>query len=144
MFTEDDLLPISALQHFVFCERQCALIHLECQWAENRLTVEGDHLHEKVHEDRGAESRGELRIVRGLALRSFQLGLSGIADVVEFWPAAPSDGGACTVRLPGMDWPVASHSRGVQEGPAEVGPVRRGAGRSPGHVPGGDVGGRRA
>ena len=101
MFTEDDLLPISALQHFVFCERQCALIHLECQWAENRLTVEGDHLHEKVHEDRGAESRGELRIVRGLALRSFQLGLSGIADVVEFWPAAPSDGGACTVRLPG-------------------------------------------
>jgi CRISPR-associated exonuclease Cas4 len=103
MFTEDELLPISALQHLVFCERQCALIHLEGQWAENRLTVEGDQLHERVHEDRGAEARGDLRIVRGLTLRSFRLGLVGIADVVEFRPAGQADAGGGLVSLPGWD-----------------------------------------
>lgn len=82
-FTEDDLLPISALQHLLFCERQCALIHIEGLWAENRLTVEGRHLHDKAHEGR-SETRSGVRIVRGLALRSFRLGLVGKADVVEF------------------------------------------------------------
>ncbi|MCK4342696.1 MAG: CRISPR-associated protein Cas4 [Phycisphaerae bacterium] len=83
MYTEDDLLPISALQHLVFCERQCALIHVEGLWVENRLTVEGKQLHEKVHAA-GGETRAGVRIVRGLPLRSLRLGLSGIADVVEF------------------------------------------------------------
>jgi CRISPR-associated exonuclease Cas4 len=93
MFSEDDLLPISALQHLLFCERQCALIHIEGAWAENRLTVEGRHLHEKVHggpdETRHARD-GPVRIVRGLPLRSLRLGLAGVADVVEF--RAPPDG----------------------------------------------------
>jgi CRISPR-associated exonuclease Cas4 len=80
---EDDLLPISALQHLVFCERQCALIHIEQAWAENPFTLEGEHLHESADVP-GLESRGGLRIARGLHLRSFRLGLSGIADVVEF------------------------------------------------------------
>ena len=83
MFSEDELLPLSALQHLMFCERQCALIHIEQAWAENRLTVEGRNLHSKVHEA-GDESRGDLRIVRGLRLRSLRLGLVGQADVVEF------------------------------------------------------------
>lgn len=83
MFSESDLLPISALQHLAFCERQWALIHLEQQWGENRLTAEGRVLHERVHEQE-SESRGDLRIARGLRLRSLRLGLSGIADVVEF------------------------------------------------------------
>jgi CRISPR-associated exonuclease Cas4 len=83
MFDEDELLQLSALQHLVFCERQCALIHIEQLWADNRFTVEGEHLHDRVHEA-GAESRGDVRIARGLALRSLRLGLSGIADVVEF------------------------------------------------------------
>lgn len=83
MFTEDDLLPISALQHVVYCDRQAALIHLERLWTENVHTVEGRHLHEHAHEE-GSEGRGDLRIVRALALRSLELGLSGIADVVEF------------------------------------------------------------
>lgn len=83
MYTEDDLLPLSALQHLTFCERQCALIHIEGLWAENRLTVEGGHLHRKA--DEGAdESRGDLRIARGVPLRSLRLGLIGKADVVEF------------------------------------------------------------
>jgi len=83
MFTEDDLLPLSGLQHLAFCERQWALIHIEGAWAENRLTVEGRHLHERVHEA-GDETRDGVRIARGVRLRSLRLGLVGQADVVEF------------------------------------------------------------
>jgi CRISPR-associated exonuclease Cas4 len=85
MFSEDELLPISALQHLLFCERQCALIHIERLWAENRLTVEGRQGHEKAHAG-PPESRHGVRIVRGLPLRSLRLGLAGTADVVEFHP----------------------------------------------------------
>jgi CRISPR-associated exonuclease Cas4 len=88
MFSEDDLLPISALQHMLFCERQCALIHLERLWAENRLTVEGRHMHDKAHTG-APETRRDLRIVRGLQLRSLQHGLIGQADVVEFHADTP-------------------------------------------------------
>ena len=83
MYDEDDLLPISGLQHLAFCERQWALIHIEGIWTENRLTVEGKHLHERVHQEE-SETRGNVRIARGLRLRSLRLGLSGQADVVEF------------------------------------------------------------
>lgn len=83
MYSEDDLLPISALQHVVYCERQAALIHIERLWSENVHTVEGHHLHEKAHEP-GHETRGAVRVVRGLALRSLALGIAGVADVVEF------------------------------------------------------------
>lgn len=84
-YTEDELIPISALQHLAFCERQCALIHIEQVWAENRLTAEGRVLHERVH-DAGSESRPGARTARGLRLRSLALGLTGVADVVEFRP----------------------------------------------------------
>jgi len=83
MYTEDNLLPISALQHLIFCERQCALIHIEQAWAENLFTAEGKVMHEHVHaEDR--ESRGRVRIEYSMPLRSLRLGLIGKADVVEF------------------------------------------------------------
>jgi CRISPR-associated exonuclease Cas4 len=85
MYTEDELLPISALQHLLFCERQCALIHVERLWVENRLTAEGQVLHKKAH--RGpAESRAGVRTTRGLPLVNFSLGLSGQADVIEWQP----------------------------------------------------------
>ncbi len=83
MYSEDQLLPISALQHLIFCERQCALIHVERLWAENRLTVEGRHLHDKAHLDTVRNVDG-VRIARGLRLHSYSLGLYGQADVVEF------------------------------------------------------------
>ena len=83
MYTEDDLLPISALQHLAFCERQCALIHVEGQWEQNRLTVEGGHLHDRAHEP-DVEMRGDVRLCRGLNLHCFRLGLVGKADMVEF------------------------------------------------------------
>lgn len=82
-FDEEELLPVSALQHLLFCERQCALIHIEGLWAENRLTLEGRHLHDRAH-DGPDETQGNLRVTRGLALRSLRLGLVGKADVVEF------------------------------------------------------------
>lgn len=108
MYTEDELLPISALQHLAFCERQWALIHLEGVWAENRLTAEGRVMHNRVHEPE-TESRGDTRISRGLRLHSLRLGLSGIADVVEFHREHREDAGredtqelSRGVRLPGI------------------------------------------
>jgi len=83
MYTEDDLVPLSALQHLVFCERRVALIYLEGVWADNEFTAEGTVLHERVHTDH-RQVDGQVRTVRGLALRSFALGVSGKADVVEF------------------------------------------------------------
>lgn len=83
MYSADELVPISGLQHLAFCKRQCALIHLERLWTESFLTADGRLMHERVHSDE-SETRGDLRIVRGLPLVSRRLGLSGIADVVEF------------------------------------------------------------
>lgn len=83
VYTESDCIMISALQHYRFCKRQCALIHIEQSWEENRLTAEGRLLHERVHEQ-DSESRGDMIISRGLRLRSLRYGLSGQADVVEF------------------------------------------------------------
>jgi CRISPR-associated exonuclease Cas4 len=80
---EDDLIMISALQHYAFCPRQCALIHIEQIWDENLMTAEGRIMHEKVHEQ-DRESRGKVRIEYGIPLRSLRLGLVGKADVVEF------------------------------------------------------------
>lgn len=83
LYDEDDLIQLSALQHYVFCIRQCALIHIEQVWSENILTAEGRLMHERAH-DEGSEKRGDVRVERGMPLRSFKLGLSGKADVVEF------------------------------------------------------------
>jgi CRISPR-associated exonuclease Cas4 len=97
LYSEDDLLPLSGLQHLAFCERQWGLIHVEQAWSENRLTAEGRELHDRAHEAR-SESRLGLRVAHGLRLRSLRLGLSGQADVVEFLAAAagvslPGEGG---------------------------------------------------
>lgn len=83
MPADDDSFPLSALQHFAFCPRQCALIHVERQWAENTLTAHGRVLHDRAHAA-GSESRGDLRLARALSLQSAALGLHGVADVVEF------------------------------------------------------------
>jgi len=83
MFDEDELLPVSALQHFVFCPRRCALVHIEQVWMENQFTVEGDILHERVDE-LGRESRVTLIVGHGLGIRSLRLGVTGKVDVVEF------------------------------------------------------------
>lgn len=82
-FSDDQLIPISALQHLIFCARQCALIHVERLWAENQFTVEGRQLHDKAHDGK-SETAGGVRIARGLWIKSNRLGITGQADVVEF------------------------------------------------------------
>jgi CRISPR-associated exonuclease Cas4 len=83
MYHLDDLIQLSALQHAAFCPRQCALIHVEQVWVENRLTAEGRIMHERVHNE-DSVVRGKMRIDYGVPLRSLRLGLIGKADVVEF------------------------------------------------------------
>ena len=83
MYTEDDFIMISALQHYIFCPRQCALIHIDDVWQDNFFTVRGEILHEKVDADT-YETRGNVKIVRGLRIHSFKYGLVGRCDVVEF------------------------------------------------------------
>jgi CRISPR-associated exonuclease Cas4 len=80
---EDDLLSISALSHYIYCKRRCALVHIEHAWVENRFTAEGRVMHENVH-DQIMENRKDMRIERGIPLRSLALGLIGKADLVEF------------------------------------------------------------
>ena len=82
-YYEDDLLMLSSLQHFMYCERQCALIHIEQIWSENVFTAEGRIMHDKADSNK-FESRGNVRIDYSVPLRSLKLGLVGKADVVEF------------------------------------------------------------
>lgn len=83
MYSEDDFIMISALQHYVYCPRQCGLIHVDDVWTENLYTTRGNILHEKVDTDT-YETRGTKKTVRGLRIHSFRLGITGRCDVVEF------------------------------------------------------------
>ncbi len=83
-FDEEDYLQLSGIQHFVFCRRQWALIHLEQQWAENLRTTEGELLHKNAHDAEQRTLRGDLLTVRAMRVQSSRLGLSGECDVVEF------------------------------------------------------------
>lgn len=83
-YDEEEYLQLSGLQHFAFCRRQWALIHIEDQWAENERTVEGNFLHERAHDEQLRERRGDVLVIRGMRLSSARLGVSGACDVVEF------------------------------------------------------------
>lgn len=82
--SQEEYLQLSGLQHFAFCRRQWALIHIEQLWKENLRTVEGQLLHHRAHDETQRERRGNLLILRGLAIQSPTLGVSGVCDVVEF------------------------------------------------------------
>jgi len=83
MYNEEDFIMISALQHYVYCPRQCGLIHVDDVWQENLFTTRGNILHEKVDTDT-YETRGNVKTVRGLRIHSFKYGIVGRCDVVEF------------------------------------------------------------
>lgn len=83
MYDEADYLMISGIQHFLFCRRQWALIHIEQQWEENHLTVEGEYIHKRVDQPQIKEKRGEKITIRGMRIHSPELGLTGICDAVE-------------------------------------------------------------
>lgn len=84
MYDEDEFLQLSGIQHFAFCRRQWALVHVELQWLENVRTVEGKLLHEKAHDAAIKEKRGDLIISRAMPICSRKLGISGECDIVEF------------------------------------------------------------
>lgn len=88
MYPESDLLPVSALQHLIYCPRQCALIHIEQVWDDNVHTALGNILHERVDRP-GMERRRGVRTEFGVPLRSLALGLAGRADAVEFAADGP-------------------------------------------------------
>lgn len=97
MYREDEYLMLSGLQHFAFCRRQWALIHIEQQWAENFRTADGRLMHEHAHDGDFREKRGDIIITRAMQVSSAELGVSGECDIVEFRQAA--DG----IRISGMD-----------------------------------------
>jgi CRISPR-associated exonuclease Cas4 len=101
LYLEDDLLPLSGLQHLSFCERRWALVHIERQWEENLNSVEGELLHERAHSG-AIESRPGGLIRRTLPLRSLRLGLSGMADIVEFLPCRAGQLGVALPRRKGL------------------------------------------
>lgn len=82
--SERGILMLSGLQHFAYCRRQWALIHVEQQWQENLHTAEGQVFHRRAHDEQQTEVRGDTIIVRGMRVQSERLGISGICDVVEF------------------------------------------------------------
>lgn len=94
-YTEDQLLPISGLQHYAFCKRQCALIHLERQWKENLATIQGLHLHKNAHLP-GSRKLKSFKAARSLAVHSYELGLFGIMDLM----IETQDEGAVAVWIP--------------------------------------------
>lgn len=101
MYSEADLLPLSGLQHMAFCERRWALVQIELVWADNQFTAEGKVLHEKAHSG-DVESRPGVLISRTLPVRSFRLGISGQADIVEFHPVTSDQNGAPIKRRRGL------------------------------------------
>jgi CRISPR-associated exonuclease Cas4 len=95
-YAPEDLLPLSGIQHFLFCRRQWALIHVERQWQENALTAEGRILHSRVDDPFFTEKRKGVIVARSAPVASLSLGLYGICDVVEFTESAEG------VHLPGQ------------------------------------------
>ena len=83
-YKEEDYLMLSGIQHFAFCRRQWALIHVEQQWQENVRTVEGELLHKRAHDTYSSEKRNDVVISRGLPVHSREMGVSGVCDIVEF------------------------------------------------------------
>jgi CRISPR-associated exonuclease Cas4 len=86
-YTSDELLALSGIQHFVFCRRQWALIHIERQWQESGSTAEGRLMHQRTDDPFDTEVRGGLVTARAMPVASYRLGLYGVCDVVEFTPS---------------------------------------------------------
>lgn len=93
MYAEDDMLMLSGIQHFMFCPRQWALIHIEQSWEENRLTMEGQLLHTNVDNPSYRQKNGETITLRSVSIASKTLGLYGVTDAVELLPATEEEGG---------------------------------------------------
>lgn len=102
MFYDDDqMLMLSGIQHYMFCPRQWALIHIEQQWDDNRLTAEGHLLHENVDNPAYRQKNGEVITVRAVHIASHTLGLYGVTDAIELLPSADAIDAITHPRYPG-------------------------------------------
>jgi len=117
MYADEDLLMLSGIQHFYFCKRQWSLIHIEKQWDENRLTVEGKHLHENVDNPLYLSKKAGMVTLRAVSLLSRELGLYGVADAVEMRPCKDSTDAIIHPKYEGK-WNIASveYKRGKRKG----------------------------
>ncbi|CCY02822.1 cRISPR-associated exonuclease Cas4 family [Prevotella sp. CAG:924] len=106
MYSEDDMLMLSGIQHFRFCPRQWALIHIEQQWDDNRLTIEGQIMHKHVDDPFYRQKCGDFITLRAVNIASCELGLYGIADAIELIPASTSENTICHPKYPGRWNPV--------------------------------------
>ena len=123
MYNEDDMLMLSGIQHYRFCPRQWALIHIDQQWDENRLTVEGELLHKHVDDSFYRQKCGDFISLRSVNVASYELGLYGITDVIELHPTDDSVNSITHPRYPGcwMPYPVEyKHGRPKQNEEDEV------------------------
>ena len=100
-YTEDQMLMLSGIQHFRFCPRQWALINLEQEWEDNRLTTEGNILHKHVDDPKYRQKSGECITLRSVRLSSYELGLYGLSDIVELHPAPFNDNFITHSKYPG-------------------------------------------
>lgn len=108
MYTDDEMLMLSGIQHFRFCPRQWALIHIEQQWSDNRLTAEGHVLHQRVNDPFYRQKCGDFISLRSVNVASQQLGLYGITDVVELHPTDDTVNSISHPKYPGrwLPYPV--------------------------------------
>lgn len=102
IYAEDDMLMLSGIQHFMFCPRQWALIHIDQQWEENRLTMEGNLLHSNVDDPSYRQKNGDTITLRSVSIASKRLGLYGITDAVELISATKEEGGIIHKTYPGL------------------------------------------
>jgi len=123
MYEEDDLLMLSGIQHFAFCQRQWALIHIEQQWQENSLTLQGDWLHRNVDNPYAMERNKDTVLLRSVAVVSYRLGLYGIADLIEFTPSTTKDNAMVLPKYNGfwLPYPIEyKHGRPKEDETDEV------------------------
>lgn len=116
-YTPEQFLPLSGIQHFLFCRRQWALITIEGQWRENHLTYEGHQLHRKVDDPYLIENKSDVIVSRSVPVASYELGLSGVCDLVEFHPS--SDG----ISLPGRSGTFCPFPVEYKRGSPKSGPM---------------------
>lgn len=101
MYTEDEMLMLSGIQHYMFCPRQWALIHIEQQWDDNSLTVEGNLIHRHVDNPFYRQKCGDIITLRAVPIASRSLGLYGITDIVELYPSNTIENSLRHSRYPG-------------------------------------------
>ena len=106
MYCDDDMLMLSGIQHFRFCPRQWALIHLDQKWDENRLTTEGEIQHKRVDDPFYRQKCGDWIVLRSVNLASYELGLYGVADIIELRPCDDAENSIMHPKYPGKWMPV--------------------------------------